>query len=409
MTAKKQIVLVPGYMKKFRCIGSACEDTCCAGWAIDLDKDTYNIYKNNKDTELMPIFKSMVKCRDHEKSDLQYGSIIMNETSMCPFLDQNLLCKIHSRLGENQLSITCSLYPRYLNSVDDKPEMSATVSCPEVARLALLNHEGIVFEQIYEDESKKKVMLKSIKTEGSQLENKLQSYFWDIRFFSLSLLQNRNYRLADRLIILGIFYKKIEEMNLNNQTSNSLTFIEHFNNMIDGNMYKEMLQNINTNIKMQMIISKYILDLGESNIRGYNECREEVLLGLGYKEDDIDKISSKYEYNYRKYLAPYLNEKEYILENYLVNEYFRNQMPFGDYESIWDSYIFICALYGLVKLHLTGMAGCHKGLTDELVVRLIQSLSKTILHNKAYIDGIIKILKLNKFDSLAYLSILIKN
>ena len=27
----------PHYYKKFRCIASECEDTCCAGWAITID------------------------------------------------------------------------------------------------------------------------------------------------------------------------------------------------------------------------------------------------------------------------------------------------------------------------------------------------------------------------------------
>ena len=27
----------PHYYKKFQCIASDCEDTCCAGWAITID------------------------------------------------------------------------------------------------------------------------------------------------------------------------------------------------------------------------------------------------------------------------------------------------------------------------------------------------------------------------------------
>ena len=35
------IVRYPDYYEKFACIAGACEDTCCAGWEIDLDEETY--------------------------------------------------------------------------------------------------------------------------------------------------------------------------------------------------------------------------------------------------------------------------------------------------------------------------------------------------------------------------------
>lgn len=31
-------ILVPEYLDEFSCIGGACEDTCCAGWNITVDK-----------------------------------------------------------------------------------------------------------------------------------------------------------------------------------------------------------------------------------------------------------------------------------------------------------------------------------------------------------------------------------
>jgi len=84
-------------------------------------------------------------------------------------------------------------------------------------------------------------------------------------------------------------------------------------------------------------------------------------------------------------------------------------MPFGNYQTIWDSYMFLCVLYSMVKLHLIGMAGYHKGLNDDLTLKLIQSLSRVVLHNRSYIQGIIKLLKDNGYDNLAYMSILVKN
>ena len=37
---------VPDYFKQFKCIASECEDTCCAGWEIVIDDETYDMYKS---------------------------------------------------------------------------------------------------------------------------------------------------------------------------------------------------------------------------------------------------------------------------------------------------------------------------------------------------------------------------
>lgn len=43
---KKSIVtLKPQYMNEFQCTGSACSDTCCSGWKVNIDKQTYKKYK----------------------------------------------------------------------------------------------------------------------------------------------------------------------------------------------------------------------------------------------------------------------------------------------------------------------------------------------------------------------------
>ena len=38
-------ITVPDYYKEFKCIAGACEDTCCAGWQVDVDEDSFAYYK----------------------------------------------------------------------------------------------------------------------------------------------------------------------------------------------------------------------------------------------------------------------------------------------------------------------------------------------------------------------------
>ncbi|MFP3467691.1 hypothetical protein, partial [Leifsonia sp. SIMBA_070] len=70
MAPKKPVqMLVPDYMERFACIGSACEDTCCSGWTVTIDKPTYKQYRNTKDKELTKLFDEHIKRNKTNPSD----------------------------------------------------------------------------------------------------------------------------------------------------------------------------------------------------------------------------------------------------------------------------------------------------------------------------------------------------
>ena len=37
-------IRTPDYFNKFKCIADKCEDTCCAGWGIVIDDESYKKY-----------------------------------------------------------------------------------------------------------------------------------------------------------------------------------------------------------------------------------------------------------------------------------------------------------------------------------------------------------------------------
>lgn len=411
MSSKKKLVLQPQYMKDFCCSGTKCEDSCCIGWRIDIDKETFIKYKKVQNRELKPIINKMVTRKRSKKNNEGYGRIKLCNNGRCPFLNENNLCNIYINIGEGYLSNACTYYPRIVSSVDGKIERSATMSCPEVAKLALLNPDGIIFEQV---EDYGNITINNlINAESYKNTNKLERYFWDIRIFSLTLLQDRNYRLEERLIILGIVYKKIENLYKNNKMKEIPIMLENMNHAIQDGILKDDINRIPTNISIQLRLVKEMTDKkvlqGVDNGR-YINCLRETLMGIGCVEEvNYEIMTQKYNENYSKFVQPYLKEKEYILENYLVNEFFKFCMPFGEFNSIWDSYVFLCVLYSMVKLNIIGISGCHNELNDEIMIKVIQSLSKEVLHNDPYIQGIVKLIKDNEFDSLAYMSVLVKN
>ena len=144
-------MLIPMYLKKFKCIGSECEDTCCKGWRVEIDKKTYNYYKKSNNIKLKPSLKKYIKRNHNNKTDNNYGKLKMDEEGKCPFLDENILCTLYKEIGEKSLSETCRIYPRETTGVDNQIEQSLTLSCPEVARIVLFNENGICFEEISEN------------------------------------------------------------------------------------------------------------------------------------------------------------------------------------------------------------------------------------------------------------------
>ena len=143
-------MLIPEYVKKFKCIGSECEDTCCKGWRINIDKKTYNIYKKSMNIKLKPLFAKYIKRNHNNKTERHYGKLKMDEKGYCPFLDKNKMCGLYKDIGEENLSEICKIYPRQTSFIDNKLEQSLTLSCPEVVRLVLFNENGICFEEIKE-------------------------------------------------------------------------------------------------------------------------------------------------------------------------------------------------------------------------------------------------------------------
>src|SRR5579872_1594349 len=128
-------LLQPGYFDAFHCIGGDCEDTCCVGWTVHVDKPTYDKYQNCSDPELGPSLRTLITINEKSSNDDDYAQIVFTAAG-CSFLSEGL-CSIQQRLGESHLSNMCATYPRVMNRVGEVVQRSLDLSCPEAARVAL--------------------------------------------------------------------------------------------------------------------------------------------------------------------------------------------------------------------------------------------------------------------------------
>ncbi|MBX4265170.1 flagellin lysine-N-methylase [Clostridium estertheticum] len=408
-------VVQPTYLKAFKCLGSKCEDSCCIGWSIILDKGTFQKYKNSRNIKLKKLFeKSITRKRANNATNEDYGKIKLNNKGECPFLNSEKLCNVYSELGEKYLSNVCTTYPRKSRVIDGQLEKSAVTSCPEIARLALLSESGIEFEEVDEDLDTVNMIVTNLNTQDFIIRNKPQKYIWEIRMFSIQIIKSRDYELWERLIILGLFCKEVHEVSEKKEVDSIPVIIEKYTEMIVKGIFKDSLKDIPSQNIIQMEILKELAEekilIGLSSKR-YLECFNEFLQGIKYNGDiSFNELADNYNKAYKDYYSKFMFKYDYILENFLVNQIFTRLFPFIESDNTYDSYVLLNIEYSLIKMHLIGMSGFYKeAFNIDIVIKLIQSFSKVVDHSNDYLRHIMKLMKDNGYDSMAYMSILAKN
>ncbi|AWZ48179.1 hypothetical protein C3495_04830 [Clostridiaceae bacterium 14S0207] len=400
----QNIILTPSYTKEFKCIGGECEDSCCIGWRVFIDKNTFKNYKRIYNKEFKEKVDKYIKRNRHSTKENSYAQIKLLENERCPFLNNKNLCEVFINVGEHNLSKVCTEYPRIYNRIDGNIEKSLTLSCPVAAKKILLNKELMEFDEIQSNE-KISDIINYVDTQSNKYINK---YFWKIRIFTIDLLQNRNYSIEDRLIILGMFYKEIIE------NSNVDDVIKKFKNRILNNVYKKFLNDISQLQDIKLHILTQIIDAkieNDINIdKEFLEFYYKTKTGLGYEKEhqEIDLVKG-YNLCYKKYYKDFILHKEYIMENFLVNYVFQNTFPVTN-KKLFDEYIIMVINYALIKVHLVGLSGYYKEkFSEDIVVKFIQKFSKVVMHNSNYIEWIFNSIKDEKLDSMAHIIIFIKD
>ena len=411
MNYQKKPLLIPKYIKSFRCIGPSCKSApcCLAGMNVDIDRETYEKYKNCKGTKLEQMFQENIIKNNVSPSNSAYARI-RRDKYVCPFFTKEGLCLIQSKLGESYLSKTCAQYPRKVNLVGGNIEISASLSCPEAARLALLNRDGIEFIKSEIDSKDLKRVDFDVVINGHNIHNIL----YDLRFFTIKLLKSRDYEIWERLIILGMLYNNVAGHYENGKYEKILSLIKSYTDNIVSGAFKDILEKIPAQTTIQMKILRKLTHerLKEGmTIREFVECVNECLAGIMYDHKHTEEeISKRYNEAYERYYNPFFREHQYILENYLVNYTFRSMPPVNRNINLYNAYVEMVLHYSLIKLYLIGMAAFHKAeFSIDLVIKLIWSFTINIELTPGFLQHIFNLLEKNEYTSMAYMAILVKN
>lgn len=182
----------PSYYENFKCIASRCEDTCCAGWEIDIDDESYEYYMG-VEGEFGEKLRSRIKEYDSEEADVyENHGFVLGEDRRCPFLDENNLCDIYKELGEEALCYVCTFTPRNFLEYGGAREVSISASCPEAGRLIFGKREKITFVE--------REVPGELDFEESEEELALAEKILYARNRAVEILQNREVSVEERIV-----------------------------------------------------------------------------------------------------------------------------------------------------------------------------------------------------------------
>ena len=376
--------LVPLYAQRFSCIGPECEDTCCAGWNVSIDKKTFNAYRQSKNPHLADRLENQVKRTRSQASDRNYARVELSPTTAaCPMIEDHL-CSIQKELGEDKLSHTCFNYPRTTHAAAGYYQQSLTLSCPEAARLALLAEDAFEFSQA--ELSVREESLEPLKPKFGLSIDKTN----EIRFFCIQLIRSEGLELWQKIALLGLFCETLTAAIKTGGQSRIPQIIESTREIIRTGECKTLFNEMQPHYETQALtLAKIWLAKNKKRWMSTSESAvyQAVTRGLGIHSETGEYEDSTLIERYKqglKRLPEALEKTPYFLENYVVNEMWRECFPFDD-QTPYEHYLRLVIRFGLVRFMLAAQCSEENALPSlDFMTQSVQVVCRRYQHDSQF-------------------------
>lgn len=313
-------VYVPEYFKKFRCIAGECPDTCCIGWEVDIDPDTSEKYLSVSGELGEKIKKHLVT--DETGCEL----FTLSDGDRCPFLDNCNLCEIHMTAGEEYLSKTCKLFPRFFDDFGNLREMGLGFGCPEAAKIIL------------EDEEKfNLVLLEENKEESEEIDEAFLNELLSLRTEIFNILENKEFEFKEKINLV-------------------LTLSRDFQKDIDGEIFSD-----------------------ETQVRSFEDCIK-ILENMEYIKEErklfLQKIKNTNSSQdvIKTYENDFMKLMKYYIFRYLL-------------KAVYDCDVLTKVKYGIFACTVISRIYAYFGNPDfETRVKIMYSYSKEVEYSDVNMD-----------------------
>jgi lysine-N-methylase len=409
----------PDYSENFRCIGPACEDSCCEEWTIHVDRSTFEKYQTLPAGPLRTIIDESILPTQGQQQDggqngaAAFAQIHMNALHKCPLLSAGRLCRIQEEHGAELLPHACAHYPRITYGIGGTTETALSLSCPEAARLVLLN------PQLLKSAGRECGM--EIAGDGAHADELYLRYFWSIRNFALVLVRNCVYPLWQRLFLLDLFSRRFDAIAPDERPEKVPHLLADFEASVASGKLQATMDTLPVDHAQQLdlvlLLSGMLLHRAHVRPR-FVECVQAFTQGIGNSTvATLESLTACYAAAHEHYYAPFFEKHPYILENYLINIIFRCRFPFGrDWAqsgatpSMARESALLAAQFALMKGLLIGVAGFYREeFSAGHVVHTVQAASKHFEHHTEFLSRTYAMLVEKRMDGQLGVAILLRN
>jgi len=358
-------VLIPQYVSDFRCVGTSCVDTCCSGWTVHLDKETYKKYKS------ADLKRPALKLRSHiestpegRRSTTAFGRIKMSVDGRCPFLNHDRLCEVQATFGASMLSRTCAQYPRLTGNYDGVGQRLLTPSCPEAARLMLSSRDAMKINLQTWQEMPGHASKPHLTTTAIDPDPVVQ-----VRLRFVDFIRARGeLPVWQRLSAMGLACAAFDQLT---DLAERKIFVTQLEDDALLNRFVEIAGLSKIDVNNQLKLFSRLFALKEWRNVAFSEFQRSTLDEIiklfeqrtNEGERDDETMEAHYQIGLRS-LGMFLSDRSHVIENYIIHLMLTDAFPFN--ASSWrHAFYKVFAKFGIVRLMLAIKAACKKNELSE--------------------------------------------
>lgn len=320
----------------------------------------------------------------------------------CAFMDEDRLCKVHSRLGAAALSNTCATYPRSSRIFKNEQQKTLALSCPEATRQLLTSPDAMLFQQTI------KTQAEANKAKDVDQQQKLLNLMClNIVKFSGENLDVAFYALAS--FLLGVERVSPEKDWLVQMENH---FSDVLNNLAQGEIRQQLDQiKPDHNLQWSLLLRLQTWFSGMANKRAFPTLNHYLnkliyIQAEGAKTDDVSQSMIQLENVWQKQVMPWLTERPWIMNNYIQYRIYDEFFPNDESRSPLLSLYLLTAEWFQLKSLIAANVELAGTLDEEDIINIIYSYHSITKHSSqsvsAFLAEINKV-KVNDDLSLIYL------
>jgi lysine-N-methylase len=402
------------YFGQFRCIGGDCEEHCCSGWQIPIDRAAYLRYQTISEADLRERLRGhMALLPDGKRTEAMYATLSADETGACPLLDpDSRLCDLHSRKGAQWLSRTCDTYPRITAQRAAHTTQFLTPSCPEAARLILHSRDALdLLDAHGQPVPPTPLPADDARPGGGDPVAPLAEAIQDTL---RGLIRDPRLRAAEALAIFGVVARKPRTMAAQTPSReqhgvmvrllrtlrdpvgvdtakahvDALPLSRDFHRAVLAEIHTGFLRKLTPRPRLQAVMTECDQALRIAESEGFGERFDTAL---------------------RQWFEPFDDRHPHLLKNYLLNAIGHENFPAGPAARLEHEYLSLSVRLAMIRMYLIGVAAFRGEAFGEAdYVRVIQTFSRDFEHNRAFMNHVLGQMQAARLDTTSAAMLLLR-